>query len=467
MRTTGMALALGLALFLGASQAAPGAGEDADPGKWLKSNKSKVDKLAKEWWSERPGTRFSDWDEGKRAALLERAAAFGPLPEFDATNEKVNLNALVELLWKPLAKSWPADIGDAEKGRVTFETPYGEAWFLLDTTKVKRGEKPALVIGLHGGGEGAGDAAPARGTWSTDGTMGIFPQGIHLVHDTWNTVEGERFLLTLIDYAKTRLNVDPDRIYVAGFSMGGTGSWFMAGRHTDLLACSMPCAGVLMASPKSQVASPDAIQALQHGLIPNVRNLAMYYFIGLSDKNCMPGTYLYVDRLLQALKKADEGGYEKIHFSTYEGLAHAFPAGEPAAAKEFMLAQRRDTFPEKIVWEYVADPFPQHRSGEACARIVKRNFYWLSCETPVDLQTIRAERSGNTIRLTTKGTAHGAQGITVRLNPQMIDPAEDIVIEANGVEVYRGKPVPNLADVLDSVDARMDRSMVFDRHITL
>jgi hypothetical protein len=41
------------------------------------------------------------------------------------------------------------------------------------------------------------------------------------------------------------------------------------------------------------------------------------------------------------------------------------------------------------------------------------------------------------------------------------------VIEANGVEVYRGKPVPNLADVLDSVDARMDRSMVFDRHITL
>jgi hypothetical protein len=449
------------------TSAAPALGGDVDPGKWLKSNKSKVGKLAKEWWQQRPPTHFVDWDQEHRSELLARAAALGPLPEFQADNQKASIDALIELIWKPLEKNWAAGVGTAKKGKVTFQTPYGEAWFLLSTTKSKRGEKPALILGLHGGGENAGDAAPAQNTWNTSGTVGIFPQGIHLVHDTWNTVEGERFLLTLLDYAKTSMDVDPDRIYVAGFSMGGTGSWFMAGRHTDLLACSMPCAGVLMASPKSQVASPDEIRAVQHGLIPNVRNLAMYYFIGLADTNCMPGTYLYVERMLKKLKEDDEGGYGKINFRTIEGLAHAFPPGEPAAAKEFMLQQKRDTFPEKIVWEYAADPFPQYTQGEACERLVKRDFYWLSCENPMDFQTIRAERKGNTFTVTTKGTASGLKGISVRLNAKMIDPNEDVIIIGNGVEVYRGKPEPSLADVFDSLDSRLDRSMVFDRHVTL
>jgi hypothetical protein len=98
---------------------------------------------------------------------------------------------------------------------------------------------------------------------------------------------------------------------------------------------------------------------------------------------------------------------------------------------------------------------------------VKRNFYWLSCENPMDFQTIRAERVGNKITLTTKGTARGVEGITVRLNATMINPDEDVVIEANGAEVFRGKPEPNLVDVFESIDARLDRSMVFDRHVTL
>ena len=152
---------------------------------------------------------------------------------------------------------------------------------------------------------------------------------------------------------------------------------------------------------------------------------------------------------------------------TYEGLAHAFPPGEPAAAKKFMLEQRRDTFPETVVWEYVADPFPQHNPGEACERLVKNDFYWLSCAEPQDFQKIRAERVGNKITLTTKGTQRGVQGITIRLNAKMINPAEDVIIEANGKEVYRGKPEPSLADVFESLDARLDRSMIFDRHVTL
>ena len=134
---------------------------------------------------------------------------------------------------------------------------------------------------------------------------------------------------------------------------------------------------------------------------------------------------------------------------------------------EFLLEQRRETFPATVVWEYVADPFPQHQAGEACERIVKRDFYWLSCAEPVDFQRIRAERDGNRIRLTTRGTANGVKGITIRLNPEMIDVTQEVVVEANGEEVWRGRPEPTLADVFQSLDARLDRSMVFDRHVEL
>jgi hypothetical protein len=109
-------------------------------------------------------------------------------------------------------------------------TPYGTAWWIQNG----KGTKQGLVLGLHGGGEGAGDAGEAAGKWSLPGCIGMYPQGIKLVHDTWNTVHGERFLLTLIEIAKTHYEIDPDRVYSMGFSMGGTGSWFLAGRHLTL-----------------------------------------------------------------------------------------------------------------------------------------------------------------------------------------------------------------------------------------
>ena len=70
------------------------------------------------------------------------------------------------------------------------------------------------------------------------------------------------YILSIIEIAKAQYDVDPDRIYSMGFSMGGTGSWFMAGRHPDLLAGAIPAHGVLMAQPKSQVPTKEEVQAI-------------------------------------------------------------------------------------------------------------------------------------------------------------------------------------------------------------
>ena len=310
-----------------------------DPG-----TREKLAAVAQQFWKARPKTVFEEWDQAARSAL--RAAA-----------EKIpigegQLAEVVSVLWKPAAKLGPR-AGTAANKR-TIATPDGEAWFFAKG----EGSKKGLVIGLHGGGAGAGSASEGIGKWVVKDCIAFYPQAIKLVDDSWNTTYGERFLLTMIEIAKAEYQIDPDRVYVMGFSMGGTGSWFLAGRHPDLLAAASPCAGVFMAQPKSQLASKDDVVAIQHGILPNVRNLAMWYYIGLADKNCMPGTYLYVADRLDELRKEDPGGYERIHFKTYPGLAHAFPPGEPKAGLAFVEKQRRDTFPTSLVWEHAAAPFP-------------------------------------------------------------------------------------------------------------
>lgn len=430
----------------------------------------RIVKLATRWWRSRPRTKFEAWDRAQRAALAAEAREIGTLPEGA-------LPAVTDLLWQSLKKHPPGAPGQGAKkkarrrGRrrgkhegkkLAIPTPYGPAWAWLTGS----GRHKPLILGLHGGGEGAGSADEARGNWQAKDVIGIYPQAIRLVHDTWNTVHGERLALTLIEIAKVELEIDPDRVYSMGFSMGGSGTWFLAGRHPDLLAGASPCAGVLMADPKSQLPTKEEVKAIQHGLVPNVRNLAMYYYIGLEDRNCMPGTFLYAWDMLRQLRQQDPTGYANIHFQAHEGLGHAFPPGEPRKGIQFLLKQRRDTFPQTLVWEYAAAPYPLREASDPVDRLCKRFFYWLACADPRDGQHIRATRESNEITLElSRGAA--AKGLTVLLNDAMIDPSKEVVIRVGGVEQYRGKPVPDFWTVLETLDARLDRSLVFDRRVVL
>ncbi|MEE9393845.1 MAG: hypothetical protein V3W41_15195 [Planctomycetota bacterium] len=85
----------------------------------------------------------------------------------------------------------------------------------------------------------------------------------------------------------------------------------------------------------------------------------------------------------------------------------------------------------------------------------------------MDRQLIKARRSGNRIDLELEGTDDDAKGISIMLNPNMIDVQKDVEVFLDGTRIYLGKPIPNLVTLLTSLDDRADHRMLFDRQIDL
>jgi predicted peptidase len=55
----------------------------------------------------------------------------------------------------------------------------------------------------------------------------------------WNPNE----LIQLVDYVTAKLNIDRDRVYVTGLSMGGFGTWRLVATYPDRFAAAVPICG--------------------------------------------------------------------------------------------------------------------------------------------------------------------------------------------------------------------------------
>ena len=415
-------------------------------------DRKKLEAFGVKWWKARPKNKFHDWESRQRKELHEEARAFGTIPEGSWTQVRA-------ALWKSVKRHGPKG---KRKGKVLIQDHGYTSKYTNDkmwANFTKGGKGKGLCVSLHGGGEGAGSAD----SWSMKGCMTIAPQGLLIHGDNWNCVHGEKQVLSLIEIAKAQYDIDPDRVYVVGFSMGGTGSWHMAGRFPDLFAGAAPCNGVLMAQPVSQVQTKEEVQTIQYGLVPNTYNLPLYFCTGSVDKNCRPGTYLFTWDVIQDLRQEYPEGYKQIQFEYHIGVAHAFGPGQPSKALKWLAAQKRNTYPKKLVWEYAANPHPLPDGKDTTRRYQKHTFYWIRHDHPEDRMEIIATRKGNEFDVSLVGAE--AEGLYVMLNPNMIDVSKEVVVRLEGEEVYRGKPEPDVLTIVESLDSKLDKSLTFDRKV--
>ncbi|MCA8975210.1 MAG: hypothetical protein KDC98_10840, partial [Planctomycetes bacterium] len=168
----------------------------------------------------------------EREAMLAEVRSVAPLAPRDVDK------------WKQkIAKLW-------RKGRTLEKS--GDNLFFADGRGryIVGGEtrKPTgLLIAMHGGGQGSGDAGPAAAAYgpaaSRFGWVMIAPEVLERTECGWTDAGTEEFVLGLVDAALRTWKVDADQVYFAGHSMGGYGSWTLGGHHADRVAAIAPSAG--------------------------------------------------------------------------------------------------------------------------------------------------------------------------------------------------------------------------------
>jgi pimeloyl-ACP methyl ester carboxylesterase len=282
---------------------------------------------------------------------------------------------------------------------------------------------------MHGGG-----GAPERVNtqqWQNQIRLYQPEEGIYLAPraptDKWNLWHQEHIdplFARLIESMVAFRGVNPNRIYLMGYSAGGDGVWQLAPRMADRFAAAAMMAG-----------HPNEASLL------GLRNLPFAIFMGENDaahkRNIVAAEK---SAELAELHKADPAGY--THLSRiYPGLGHWMELKD-AEALPWMAKFTRNPWPKKIVW--FQDDVVHHR------------FYWLRLPdgTAVKEQKITAEIDGRTIRLNGDVPA----GMKILLADDLLDLDAPLEIRINGGEPISATPVRTLATIRAEMADRLDPS---------
>ncbi|HEX5103489.1 MAG TPA: dienelactone hydrolase family protein [Pirellulaceae bacterium] len=116
------------------------------------------------------------------------------------------------------------------------------------------GSTPApLVLALHYGYDGAVPEA-----YTGEGMIDSFRSGLaglnalviapDVLGGDWTDARNEQAAVWLVNSAKATYSVDPKRVIITGYSMGGEGTWFIGSRHQDVFTGAIPVAAPVAGS---------------------------------------------------------------------------------------------------------------------------------------------------------------------------------------------------------------------------
>ena len=102
-----------------------------------------------------------------------------------------------------------------------------------------------LVLALHFGGNPDGAALGLMKVLMVPGLsdLGAIIVAPETMDRAWNTTANERSVIALLDAVQAAYRIDARRVVVAGFSMGGAGTWHFAMRFPERFSAAVPMAG--------------------------------------------------------------------------------------------------------------------------------------------------------------------------------------------------------------------------------
>ena len=372
----------------------------------------------------------------RRPVLEETPFARVPLTKQDAARAK-------ELLWADHV-AWLRATRAAELAAKAIRIGEREMKFEV-VSFGKKGDAPAggrsLFLSLHGGG--GGPAAMNDEQWQNQIRLGqayrpkeglyVAPRGPTNTWNLWHEAHIDPMFDRLIADLVALEGVNPNRVYVLGYSAGGDGVYQLAPRMADRWAAASMMAG-----------HPNDASPL------GLRNVPFAIQVGANDgayhRNQVAAEW---GAKLDALQKEDPAGY--THFTElHAGKGHWMDLQDRKAIP-WMEKFTRNPYPNRVVW---------HQGG-----VLHSSFYWLAL--PKDAakagQEIIAVRNGQQITLTAKDVPQ----LLVRLNDSLLDLDQPVSIRLRGKEVFASRAARTIGTLARTLAERSDPDLMFSAEISI
>jgi hypothetical protein len=299
-------------------------------------------------------------------------------------------------------------------------SPGFEGWpYAIHVPEDYRGDEPfPLVVYLAGGhGRAMLSVMSSQSSVQDLGYLVLYPQS----EGYWWTPKSRGVVSALLDEALLKFNVDTNRVYIAGFSNGGSGTLFFAAwwPHRFAAAVSLMGAG----------AYPPA------GLPPlllNVTDLPLLFAHGNKDQTIAAGTTSDTVRQLLAL---DPDSPVETHLLKKRG--HDLWLGNDAGLTiPFLQGHERNAFPRKIVFQIRDLEFPRDHWVEILSKDpgVAEVRAQISGDNTIIIETSRVRR----LRLLLRGDLLPRNGpLHVRINGKEVfsaplEPDCDLLVRSMG-----------------------------------
>ena len=306
------------------------------------------------------------------------------------------------------------------------------------------GAKPedgrALYISMHGGGGTSVEANNEQ--WNNqkglyEPTEGVYfaPRSPTDTWDMWHQGYMDGFIEKIIELAVIKEDVNPNKVYIMGYSAGGDGTYQLAPRMSDIWAGAAMSAG-----------HPGDAK------IENLRNLPFAIYMGGNDsaydRNKLAREWgTKFDQLLAS----DSGGY--VHdVQIYSGVGHWMELRDNVSMK-WLPKFERNAIPTKVVW--IQDD------------VIRNNFYWLEATSEGKKRGAKVVATYNTdlgevrIEECTKGS------VIIGLNDKMVNLENPVKVFFKGEEVFNDI-LPRTAGNIDSSVAKMrDAGLVFPSRLRI
>ena len=287
----------------------------------------------------------------------------------------------------------------------------------------------SLFISMHGGG-----GAPPRlndrqwrnqiRLYQPEEGYYVAPRAPSNTWDLWHQSHIDPLFDRLIEDFVLLKGVNPNRVYLMGYSAGGDGVFQVAPRMSDRFAAAAMMAG-----------HPNETKPT------GLRNLPFTLHVGEKDggykRNKVAADW---KKKLASLREKDPKGYVH-HVRIHQGKGHWMDR-QDAVALPWMAKFTRNPWPKKVVW--LQD------------NVTHTRFYWLSLaeEDAHSRQLIEASVQGQVITISLKKKPPAK--LILRLSDALLDLDEPVHVRIDQQIVFMGKVTRSIGVIAKSLAERLD-----------